>query len=223
MNPRTRAALALAAAVLAVTAACGDDDDGRDTALIDSGRPADGETVDGTTTQPEDDGGTTGTTEADDADDGEDADSDGGGSSRAVPQDQVLDIVQRHPNGMTLSVTRLGFEGQDVVVDVEAVNSSREEVTFHQGNWSSGRLKLVDDAGEEYNLIEVEEDTAIKLAPGEALDATFAFRGPLLGQPDRIYLAVNTYAEDVPTFDPEAETDGALFPAFVVPLDLTWE
>jgi hypothetical protein len=206
-----------------VGTACGGDEDDGDTARIDSGQPGAGAEVGDsvTTDDPDDDTDDNDGSDTTEADDGG-AGSGSGSSSDEMPEDQALDIVQRHPTGVTLSVTRVGSEGQDLVVDAEVVNSSRQEITFHQGNYSSGRVKLVDDAGEEYNLIELEEDTPIALAPGDTVDASFAFRGPLLGEPERIYFTVNTYTEDVPDFDPEGETDSMIYPRFVVPIDLVW-
>ena len=149
---------------------------------------------------------------------GTDTGSGAAGGAEAGP----LDVDLRHPTGVVLRLTSLGFEGDDIVIDAEVINSSRNEVIFHSGNSASDRLRLVDDAGEEYNFVEPEESTAISLAQGETLSGTFAFRGPLRGQPDELLFVVNLAPEEIGDFDPAEESDTTIVPAFLVPLELTW-
>jgi hypothetical protein len=146
-------------------------------------------------------------------------DAEGGGR----PQDAGLDVEMRHPNGVVLHVSSIAFEGDDVVLDTEVVNSSRDAITFHPGNYASNRLRLLDDAGQEYNFVETQEDQPIDLAPGETLSGTMAVRGPLLGQPEQLRLVTNVYSEDVDAWRLEDELDSSIYPGFVVPIELTWQ
>jgi hypothetical protein len=141
----------------------------------------------------------------------------------ARPQGGSLDLEVRHPSGIVLRVNSIAFEGDDVVLDTEVVNSSRETSTFHMGNYSSARLRLVDDAGEEYNFVETQEDQPLPLAPGETLSGTMAFRGPVIGQPERLQVVTNVHTEDVGAWRLEDETDSTVYPGFVVPIELTWQ
>jgi hypothetical protein len=170
-----------------------------------------------------------------------DTDTDGGASDsgddgadrEATPQGQTLDLEMRTPGGVTLTVSRLSFEDGDIFVDAGVVNSSSDDVTFHGGNdgaLRSKRLRLVDDAGNEYDFVEATYDESspflgtggIDLAPGESIRGTFAFRGPLSGEPGRISLVTNVHAADIDGFDLDSQTAGP-YPEFVVPFDLVWE
>jgi hypothetical protein len=153
-----------------------------------------------------------------------DATSSGGGAGAQdeTPQDQVLDIEVVHPNGMTLSVSKLSFTGNDIFLDVEMINSSRYEVTLHIDNVTGNRLRLVDDAGQEYNFVEPESDSTVSLVPGETLNGTLAFRGPLRGEPEQLSLVANLYPHELPGYDIKNEHDSAVYPAFAVPMDLMW-
>lgn len=222
MNPRTRAAIALAVAVLVGTACGGDDDEG-DTARIDSGQPSAGSEVgDSVTPATGDDDGTDDTDGTDGTDTTEADDAGSGSGAGATPEDQALDLSVRNDSGISVTLSRIGFEGQDIVVEAQVINAARDEATFHLGNYASDRLRLVDDAGEEYNLIEVEEDQPIKLVPGDTLDADLAFRGPLHGRPERLYFVTNVPTDRVESFDADTEPDSTIFPKFVIPVDLAW-
>jgi hypothetical protein len=146
----------------------------------------------------------------------------GQGAAAATPAPVDLDVEMRHPAEIVLRVSRLSFEGDDVVVDAEIINSSRNEVTFHPGNWSSGRLRLVDDAGQEYNFVEPAEDEPILLTPGETVTGSLAFRGPLQGEPAVVRMVNNVHTGSLDTWSPDDETEGSTYPVFVVPIELTW-
>lgn len=211
------ATAALVVLLVLPISACSDDDGG-DTALrTGTSEP----TAEPTTTTAAGDDETSETTEAPATDDGP-----GQGN---VPRDQDLDIELRHPNGTTLKLNRLGFDGIDILVDFEVINSGQEKVTFHDGGPGSYRLRLVDDAGEEYNFVEAPheetpflDDGAIYVEPGETVSGTLAFRGPLFGEPDRLQFVTNVVAEDIPGYNLDEQYEAAHDPAFVVPLDLTW-
>lgn len=198
----------VAGVALLVGAACssGDDDD---TALVDSGTPSQDN---GSSTTGIDDSG-------DDSEDSEDSGSIGSGE---LPEDQDLDIEVNHPTGALLRLSRLSFDGNDIFVDAEMINSARDEITFHPGNYSSSRLRLVDDAGVEYNFVEPDEESIV-LAPGDTVSGTLAFLGPLRGQPEELNFVTNLYTDDIEAFDPTDESDGTSWPAFVVPFELTWD
>jgi hypothetical protein len=143
------------------------------------------------------------------------------------PQDQDLDIELRNLNGVGLRVSRLSFEEGDIFVDAEVVNSSTYDITFHPGNGVGFALRLEDDAGNVYNFVEPEgtENQAIDVASGETVNGTFAFRGPLRGEPEQLTLVTNLYDEDIPRFDIDDEFSPAneLYqPGFVVPIELDW-
>jgi hypothetical protein len=138
-----------------------------------------------------------------------------------APRDQVLSIEMVHPNGMTLSLSKSTFSGGDIFIDVELINSSRYAVTIHLGNVTSNRLRLVDDAGHEYNFVEPDEDKpVISLVSGETLKGRLAFRGPLRGEPKRLSLVMNLSPEEIAGYNLEDESDTTRYPAFVVPIDL---
>jgi hypothetical protein len=213
------------AAVLLVGVACADDA-GDDRAVVES-RTADEPSGDATTTTEAIDTGTgSGAGDASGTDAGDAGDDEGTAEETAgneVPEDRALDIELRHPSGVTLSLSRMAFESGDVMLDAEVVNSSRSEIVFHFGNVTGERLRLVDDAGTEYNFIEpAEDEDVIKIAAGESLNGTLAFRGPLSGQPDELRLVTNVYPDDVDGFDMSQESDSEYSPGFVVPLPLTW-
>jgi hypothetical protein len=204
----------VAALALALVAACSDD--------ADAGGSSPGD--ENLTTAPAPDPEETAPPPSADADPeaGDAGESGDAGSTDASPPDQPLDLEVRHPNGVTLRVSQLSFEEGDIVIDAEVVNSSRAEIVFHFGNVAGERLRLVDDAGVEYNFIEpAEDEDVIKVAAGETLDATLAFRGPLSGQPRQIRLVTNVYPRDLDGFDITEESDTARSPGFVVPIDLT--
>lgn len=218
------------AAVLLVGVACADDA-GDDRAVVES-RTADEPSGGATTSTTEatgtdtDTGTGSGAGDASGTDAGDDGDDEGTAEETAgnqVPEDRALDIELRHPSGVTLSLSRMAFESGDVMLDAEVVNSSRSEIVFHFGNVTGERLRLVDDAGTEYNFIEpAEDEDVIKIAAGESLNGTLAFRGPLSGQPDELRLVTNVYPDDVDGFDMSQESDSEYSPGFVVPLQLTW-
>jgi hypothetical protein len=230
VNHRSLAAAAAALALLVpIGAACSGDDDGP--ALRTS---ADGPAATTATTGPGGDVSDTGATGSDagGSDGGSDAGgsdggSDSGGSQGDVPEDAALDISQRTPGGVTLNVTGLHFDGDDILVDAEFKNGQADyEVYLYQG-YPTYDLHLLDAAGQAYNFIEPEGEGSpmsegqIVLQPGESLSGTFAFRGPLAGRPDQISLVSNLYDENVATYELEDQTEGT-YPAFVVPMDLTW-
>jgi hypothetical protein len=223
---RTKALVPGVAALLVLAAACsggGDDEASAGAACdptttvapgADRTAPESGSAGEGTGT---DGGPGSGSGEAGPGSDGA---AGGGGAGR--PEGGALDVELRHPNGIVLRLSDLSFEGDDIVVDAEVVNSSRQEVTIHSDNVAADRLRLVDDAGEEYNFIEPEDESAISLETGETLSGRLAFRGPLLGQPERLQFVVNLTPEELDAFDPAQESESTIFPSFAIPLELTW-
>jgi hypothetical protein len=204
MNHKALTSVVVAAALLLGAACSGGDDDAG---------PAGG-----------DKGGEAAATgDGNNGDGGGNGSGDDSGGEGARPQGGSLDLEVRHPNGVVLRVNSIAFEGDDVVLDTEVVNSSREAITFHPGNYSSARLRLVDDAGQEYNFVETQEDQPLELAPGETLSGTTAFRGPVIGQPERLQLVTNIHTEDVGAWRLEDETDSTVYPGFVVPIEVTWQ
>jgi hypothetical protein len=149
--------------------------------------------------------------------------SDLGSGESETPQDETLDIEQRHPGGVTVRLTRLAFEGNDIAIDAEIINGGDEAVTFIEANHSSGRLRLVDDAGQTYPFIDPEGqgEESVDMEPGDTLEGTLRFRGPLHGQPEQLRLVTNLFDEDIEGYDISQESD-TIYPAFVIPIDLTW-
>jgi hypothetical protein len=100
--PATLAALALAFTV----AACGGDDesDRADTQSAGLGDEA-------TTTSAPDDNGSGDDTASDEA-------------AGQVPQDSDLDVEMRNPDGTTLTLSHIAFEGDNILVDLEFDNGS---------------------------------------------------------------------------------------------------
>jgi hypothetical protein len=209
------AALALTVASVAA-AACSDDADG--------GGTAPGDAV--TTTAPAPAASTTAPAPAEPGGAGTGTGGSGGAAGSGAPApdqplDRPLDHEVRHPNGVVLRLSRLTLDGSDIVVDAEVVNGSRSEIVFHFGNVTGERLRLVDDAGVEYNFVEpAEDEDVIEIAAGETLDATLAFRGPLSGRPGRLRLVTNVYPDELDGFDVTQESDTTQYPGFVVPIDL---
>jgi hypothetical protein len=210
----SRALAAALVLVLALAAACSDGSDGGGSAL------ADGTATTAPASAPEE---SAPPPPADpDPDTGESGGSGGAGRADASPPDQPLDLEVRHPNGVTLRLSRLSFEEGDIVVDAEVVNSSRGEIVFHFGNVTGERLRLVDDNGVEYNFVEpADDEDVIKVAAGETLDGTLAFRGPLSGEPRQLRLVTNLYPRELDGFDITQESDTTNYPGFVVPIELT--
>jgi hypothetical protein len=147
---------------------------------------------------------------------------DDGSSQGSTPQGQDLDIHMRTPGGVTLTVSRISFEGDDILVDAEVVNGYSDEVEIHGGNDYDSRLRLVDDADQEYTFIEGADSETIGLAPGETVEGTFAFRGPLSGEPTEISLVINVGPWALDGWNVDDQTPG-WYPEFVVPIPLTWE
>ncbi len=180
------------------------------------------EGADQSTTTAGDADATTESTEATDAgDDPDQAD---------LPQNLDLDVEQRHPNGTTLRLSGLSFDGNDIFIEAEVINGGPDEITFHDGSDESFSLRLVDDAGEEYGFIEAAheetpflDDGAIYVAPGETVSGTFAFRGPLHGLPDQLQVVTNVLSDDIEGFNLDDQYEGAYDPGFVVPFELTWD
>lgn len=140
--------------------------------------------------------------------------------------DQALDIEERHPNGVTLRVSRLVIEGNNIALDVEIVNGSRKEVQIHSSNSHGNRLRLVDDASVEYNFVEPDDPEAgpsIALDVGDSLTGTLVFLGPVSGQPEQIRLVVNLRQDDLAGFDLADGNNTSTRPGFVVPIDVAWE
>ncbi|MBB4935376.1 hypothetical protein F4561_006270 [Lipingzhangella halophila] len=179
--------------------------------LVDGG----GDGAAETDSQPVDEGGDEGQGAGED---GAQEDSEGENSGGPLG-DRNLDIDIRHPNGTSLTVSKLTFEGNDIMIDFEVINSGRDEIRFHRGNHSGSRLRLVDSEGQEYNFVEDEETEKIELGSGESISGTLAFLGPLHGEPSEIYLVTNHRDnDDLDRFDMSEESDGTSTPEFVVPL-----
>lgn len=94
-----------------------------------------------------------------------------------VPRDAMLDIEMRHPRGITVRLTRLAFEGNDIAIDAEIINGADDTMTVVKNRYASDRLRLVDDAGGIYNFIDPPQDDVIELAPGETVSGTLASAG----------------------------------------------
>jgi hypothetical protein len=218
MTYRTLVPVVVVTALLLLGAACSDD--GEDDAQLTS-KPASENDSSSTTANDDDGQGSTTVT----ADGGEPSgESTGGGTSESeAPEDQDLDVEMRNPYGVTLRVSGLSFDGGDIFVDAEVINSSTYDATIT--TWDSGyQLRLVDDAGQTYNYVEAEgQQDSIALAAGESVEGTFAFRGPLSGQPEQLMLVTGVYDEDIAGFDVNDESTASPYePGFVVPFGLTW-
>ncbi len=135
-----------------------------------------------------------------------------------------VDVEETHPNGASLRVATLGFEGDEILVDVELANSSDEDVKLHHGHdWETDGIRLVDDAGEEYPLPEDKATEEIEVAAGDETSDTLTFRGPLRDDPEQLHLVTNMHEDTVDQFDAQEyweENGDPKFPAFLVPMDL---
>ncbi len=203
----TRAAALVAVATLALLGtACTDGGDEKADASsvgLDSSTPIDSSTDGGNDDESEDEGGTV--------------------TGDATPQDAPLDVDVRHPNGTTFRMTEIRFEGNDIFIDAEIINGFSRTITLFADPVWGERLRLVDEEGHTYSYVPAGEgDPDIDLAPGESIEGTFAFRGPLHGRPRQLTLAVNAYDDDFEGFDLASETDHTDYPRFVIPLELTW-
>jgi hypothetical protein len=156
--------------------------------------------------------------------------SDSGTAGGGEPQDEAIDVNLRTPEGVTLTLSRLSFDSGDILVEAEVVNGSTYDITFHPRAGYDTALRLMDDAGQVYPFIETTEgedcspyicDDGLDLAPGERIGGLLAFRGPLFGEPSRLTLITNLDSENAAGFDVANQTD-PYYPAFVVPMDLTW-
>ncbi|HKE74936.1 MAG TPA: hypothetical protein VKB57_15045 [Acidimicrobiales bacterium] len=210
MTYRRLAPLALAAALL-LGGACSHDSDGQAALTSRTASRSDGSS---TTTA-----GEPGTSTTEPAGTG-----DGGSTERgAAPENQNLDVEQRNPYGVTLKVSGLRFEKGDIFVDAELINGSTYDATIT--TWDSGeQLRLVDDAGQTYNYVEAKGDQeTIAMDAGESVKGTFAFRGPLTGEPDHLSLVMGVYDDDIDGFDlADKSKANPWSPGFVVPFELTW-
>jgi hypothetical protein len=224
MSPRSFTATAAAAlALLVPIAACskGDDDGG-----VLKTKTTDPDSVRSTTTDPESGNGDNGDG------DGSTSTPDGGGSDRGssgdVPEDAALDEHVRTPGGMTLKISKLSFDGDDILVDAEFKNGqASNEAYIYSGNYSTDTLRLVDDDGQSYPLIESKEAGSpmasgqLILQPGDSVNGTFAFRGPLAGKSNHLSLVTNVSNGDMGSYQ-LADQAESIYPVFVVPMDLTW-
>ena len=198
--PAALAALAVAFAV----GACGGDDDS-DRAQTESAPVGD----DATTSPAQDDASSA-------------------GAAGERPQDRELDVDVRNPDGTALTLSHIAFEGDNILVDMEVLNGSSRMITIHSTAGGDGALRLVDDTGNVYSfLAPPEESQAVytTVEQGETLSGTFAFVGPLVGQPDQLRLVTNVAADEIDTWSLDNEVDRGvccLEPGFVVPIDLTW-
>jgi hypothetical protein len=210
-NPLARRlAVALVVCALALgAAACGDDDGG-------GGGSAIGEATGGDT----------------DSGDGSDGSSDGGdaGGSTGTPQDADLDVQARSSEGATLTVSSIAFEGDNILVDLEVLNGSPEEISIHDTTWTETQLRLVDDEGNAYNFLQPDDAEDISLdavAQGESISGTLEFMGPLVGETQELRLVTNMDADleainDWQPGDTCSNACGGKWPGLVAMIPLEW-
>ena len=207
---RLRRLLVALAVVLALgAAACGGGDDEADRAEAEGVGLDDAATT--TTAAPEGD-----------------STSDDPTGAGEVPQDRDLDVQMRNPDGTTLTVSHVAFDGDNIALDLEFFNGSPRDIFVHSTAGGEGALRLVDDAGNVYNfLVPAEEAASVytTVAQGETLSGTFVFLGPLIGHPQQLRLVTNVAQDQIDSWTLDDEVNrGAccLEPGFVVPIDLDW-
>ncbi|MGH9211713.1 MAG: hypothetical protein ACRD2C_13665 [Acidimicrobiales bacterium] len=152
-------------------------------------------------------------------------------AAATAPQDSDLDVEVRSPDGTMLTLSHIAFDGDDILVDMEIVNSSPERISVHRAFYPGAEddLRLVDDAGNSYNFVLPPENQSagyLDVLQGETLSGTFAFLGPVTGHPDQLRLVTNVATDEIDSWSVDSNLErGATSPGpgFVVPIDLTWD
>lgn len=135
--------------------------------------------------------------------------------SAELPQAQELALEDRHPNGTLMRVTGIAFAETSISVDVEVVNGYTEEVQLNsRGMW------LADDAGNGYNFVDPEQNSALAVPSGGTLTGTLVFFGVLDGDATSIRLLVNAFnADDTVNLDTRFDRSTDPEFSFDIPLE----
>lgn len=129
-------------------------------------------------------------------------------ASENLPEDKALDVELRHPNGTTVTLTKLTFGPTSIVVDLEVVNGSTKMIRLNARG-----VHLADDLGNGYNFVEPKTNPELQIEQGGTLTGSLAFLGPLVADAKSVTLLLNTF-DHTDNVDLAAEFDKATNPAF---------
>lgn len=131
------------------------------------------------------------------------------------PVEVDVDFEERAADGSTFRVSRFEVTDTAVLVDVEFIVAA--ETAFIALNHPDDPAVLVDDLGNEYEVVPPEEDHTMMIKGGEQLEGTLSFQGPLHRGVTTLQLMFNRER------DPEGDTVNDLLQPNVEfpPVDLT--
>lgn len=134
---------------------------------------------------------------------------------RVEPVEVDVDFEERAADGSTFRVTRFEVTDTAVLVDVEFIVAAA--TAFIQLNHPDDPAVLVDDLGNEYEVVPPEGESTMIIDGGEQLAGTLSFQGPLHRGATTLQLMFNRQR------DPEGDTVNDLLQPNVEfpPVDLT--
>lgn len=108
-------------------------------------------------------------------------------SDASLPPAQTLNLQQTHPNGSTLRLTQLVFADNSITVTLAVTNGYRSEIRLNANH----DMVLLDNLGNQYNLVEPPENAAIRLDRGMVLKGDFVFSGRIAPNATSLTLVTN--------------------------------
>lgn len=103
-----------------------------------------------------------------------------------LPADS-LNVAARHPTGLTVSISRVGFDLDRIDVQLHIVNPAGKNLTLNK----YAKMRLRDDLGNGYDLAAPEHNKNLVILAGHQIDTLLTFKGGFAEHAHSLTLVTN--------------------------------
>ncbi|BAY46906.1 hypothetical protein SAMD00079811_45220 [Scytonema sp. HK-05] len=108
-------------------------------------------------------------------------------TSPLLPPPQTLNLQVNHANGTVVRLTEISFAEDSTKVNLAVTNGHKDPIKLN----NSKDMVLIDNLGNQYNLVAPPDNSEIEIQPGTTLKGEFVFLGRMSPSATSFSLATN--------------------------------